>query len=343
MANMSDAIWRNLIKASLVSAQHESDQKTFIIKLYQNDLEHVINNHHLFEKSFLNECFLVACYNSRLDVIKYLVNELKIDIASMCLPKKRSEYCGNYGSNCFTLACLHNSCVDVIRYLAKELKINIKHTDNDGDNGFTLACYNNSNVDVIRYLVDELKMDTNHTNRCDNNGFTLACLGNFNLNVIRYLVDELKMDTNHTNNFDSNGFMMAQWNNLNVIHYLSDHTNIKQILGCLAHMDTYFKVMIKSYAKTVSNYTRFNELLEIGITKYSEHDMRLLLLTINPMLLNGVIIKNFGLINPFDRKFKEFVKTFDKLSSGIKLCYANSVMPESNHQLFAPAHGVAEL
>jgi hypothetical protein len=299
----------------------------FIGEIGQNNLEYAKNNHRIFDKNFLNDCFLVACSkNFNLDVIKHLINVFKIDI----------NYVDNYGDSGFTLACSNNHNLGIIRYLVDVLKMSTTHVNINDDNGFTLACWKNSQLDVIRYLANELKMNIKHTNKLGNNGLLLACMNNPNPDVIKYLVDTLKMDTRITNNFNLTCFMSACYShppNLNVVRYLSEHTNVEQNLSHLP-FDA-FKNMIVNYH--INNYPRFNDLFDKGLSTYGNNIMGMgyslyyyngfdvILKTINHLVLSKSIIKKMGLTNPFDNKFKEFVKKFDQLTDDVKNYYVCTI------------------
>jgi hypothetical protein len=121
--------------------------------------------------------FMYACRrNPNVNVIRYLVNELKMNIYQT----------NGWGDNGFTRACYENFKLDVIRYLSDELKIDVNHTNNFGDDGFTSACYK-SGLDVIRYLVDKHMMNVNRRNFAGDNGFNIACRCNDNMEIIKYL------------------------------------------------------------------------------------------------------------------------------------------------------------
>lgn len=99
---------------------------------------HNVNNKHG------NNGFIQACQNNiNLDVIKYLSNDLRINVNQV----------NNHGYNGFTLACYNNENIDVIKYLANNLKININQVNHNNNNSFSLVCMHNKNGDIIKYLM----------------------------------------------------------------------------------------------------------------------------------------------------------------------------------------------
>jgi hypothetical protein len=305
-----------------VSDDYNADQKRFITNVSQNNLKYVIGNHHMFEKEFIDQCFLIACYACHsVDVIKYLANELKINIS----------YVDKKNNNGFLLACTNNSSLEVLKCLVNELKCDVIRVNDHGHNGFTIACKHNPNLDIIKYLVNELKIDTTRANVCNHNGFLNVCMCNSNPDVIKYLVEDLKFNIKHTSTSKRNGFTLAcQYNpNLNAIKYLSECSNIKQDIDLrfgLIRIGKFDKIIMNQV--DTKNYSRFMELLTIGIKYYTRecgyaHVLRLLK-KINSIMLTKSIINDFKIDDPFDNKFKTFVKLFNGLSISVKNFYAST-------------------
>ena len=88
-------------------------------------------------------------YNN-IEMVKYLVNELKFDINSK----------NKYSDNGFLLACRNNN-IEMVKYLVNELKFDINSKNNYGSNGFLLACRNN-NIEMVKYLAEELDIYNNN-------------------------------------------------------------------------------------------------------------------------------------------------------------------------------------
>jgi hypothetical protein len=164
----------------------------------------------------LKTCFLLVCWkNTNLEIIKYLIEDLKMDVNHMDKNK----------NNCLTLACRGNTNLEIIKYLIENLKMNINHTTKYGNNCLTLACRENTNLEIIRYLIDNQKMNVNHMDNYGNNCLTLACWKNTNLEIIRYLIENQKMNINHVNENKNNCLTLACWNNTNleIIRYLIEN------------------------------------------------------------------------------------------------------------------------
>jgi NADH:ubiquinone oxidoreductase subunit E len=361
-----DVILNKLINNKYIKSDSNDDNKIFAVKIYQNDLKYLNDNYeNITDESIKEQCFIIsasfsnfstitfivnkfkidvnvftlACYkNTNLDIIKYLANDLGMDVT----------HTDNDGNNGFTLACMKNTNLDVIKYLVNDLEMDVTHTNNNGGNGFTLACYENINLDVIKYLVNDLGMDMTHTNKYGNNGFTLACYKNTNLDVIKYLVNDLGMDINHADNDGYNGFTLACYKNtnldvikclvndlgmdinhtdndgyngftlacykntnINVIKYLVIDTKIKlssNQLGFHKYID------FMKYNKNTSS--RVAELFNLMYDKFNKVDMINIIKLINPILLDN---KYYGkeIKNPFNSKFNEFKILVDQIDEPI--------------------------
>ena len=73
--------------------------------------------------------------NTNLEVIKYFVNELYIDI----------NYVNKNGNNAFIYACFFNSSLEIIKFLVKQYNINLKKfMNNDKNTALLCACYFNT-------------------------------------------------------------------------------------------------------------------------------------------------------------------------------------------------------
>jgi hypothetical protein len=166
-----------------------------------------------------DNAFNLACYNNtNIEVIKYLAEELKLN----------TNMINDFGNNAFNLACMYNINLDVIQYLAEELNLNTEIISKDGNNAFNLACHNNTNIEVIKYLAEELKLNTEIIGKDGNNAFNLACYNNTNVEVIKYLAEELKLNTEIIGKDGDNAFNLACYNNTNVevIKYLAEELKL---------------------------------------------------------------------------------------------------------------------
>ena len=85
----------------------------------------VLNSTSINEKD--DNIFLYASRYGKLKVIKYLVDELKMDI----------NHCNKNGDNALTLAAF-NGHLEVLKYLVESLNMNVNHCDEYGDNALHL-------------------------------------------------------------------------------------------------------------------------------------------------------------------------------------------------------------
>lgn len=249
-----------------------------------------------------NECdldgFLCAVHSNSLDVIKYLVDTFDINV----------HRCDGFGNNAFILSCMNNSNVDVIDYVVNVLGVNINHKTKDGYNGFLAACLGNNNVHIIKYLVEVLGMDTNIINVNGNNGILEAVIRN-NINVVRYLVEELVMDVDYKNYDNESIFMKSLWNkNINISIYIADKSKT-------IHTLNHKKCNQSKYIKIISgmrNHINVNNIIQNDKTS-CKYNMKEIINTINPLLLNDMNIKEFDIDDPYEMSFRVFKNNVDKL------------------------------
>jgi hypothetical protein len=128
-----------------------------------------------------DNCLTLACCQiTNLAVIKYLIEECKMNINHV-----------NYSiNNCLGLACQENTNLAIIKYLIEEHKMDINHVNQVNNNCLRLACQENTNLAVIKYLIEECKMDIKCVNQHGDNCLALACWRNTNLTVIKYLISD---------------------------------------------------------------------------------------------------------------------------------------------------------
>jgi hypothetical protein len=200
-------------------------------------MHHDINVMTLTKKAFFDfdiwrctdnndNCLTMACWqNTNLPVIKYLIEECKMDV----------NHINRDNDNCLALACWKNNNLTVIKYLIEDCKMDINRVTGDNNNCLILACLNN-NFAIIKYLIEDRKMDINHINKYNSTCLMAACSQNTNLNVIKYLIEEYKMDIKHVNKYNSNCLTVACINNTNlaVIKYLIEDCKMN-----INHVDQY--------------------------------------------------------------------------------------------------------
>jgi len=121
-----------------------------------------------------------ACfYNKELSVIKYLIEDLKIDI-------NYSDTAGNY----LTSASSNNKNLKIIKYLAEECKLDPNICDQSGRDCFLNAC-NNKNPEIVKYLVGNYQIDFSVK---DVDGYDSIDIAAFNYDndsaILLYLIEE---------------------------------------------------------------------------------------------------------------------------------------------------------
>lgn len=102
--------------------------------------------------------FLEACsYTQYPEIIRYLANELKVNIeVEGCSGNKLIDR-GYFGHNGFLRACINNPNITIIKCLIQEFKFDTKHTSLGYGklDALALVCMYNSNHDIFTYLINE--------------------------------------------------------------------------------------------------------------------------------------------------------------------------------------------
>ncbi|AYV77388.1 MAG: hypothetical protein Dasosvirus1_23 [Dasosvirus sp.] len=172
---------------------------------------------------------IVCAYNPNVNIVRYLVEQLKVD-TKIC--HSEDKYNG------FQLACFNND-VEIIRYLKENKKVE-KKSKYDLDESGLLLIFETKKIEVIKFLVEEYKYDILKNRKIairekptqTENAFLFACKRNTNLPVIRYLVKHLNnLGININNCHDENkcNALMGACGPLQtseVVKFLVEETNI---------------------------------------------------------------------------------------------------------------------
>lgn len=106
-----------------------------------------------------------ACWtNPSLDVIKYLIDVIGMDIGSMDCQL----------NDCLMIACWKNTNLDVIKYFVEEKKFDPNNNNIRGETCLIKAMLGNKNFDVIKYLIEKCNVDVNVNDRYKNGIFQHA-------------------------------------------------------------------------------------------------------------------------------------------------------------------------
>ena len=105
-----------------------------------------LNDKKLIDSNLGNNCLLLLCKNNDIDIIKYLIEEKKMDYT----------YKNKNDETCLSMACSYNENLDVIKYLVEKTNSQ-NYTNNNMENCFLLSCKTNPNLKIIKYLLEEKK------------------------------------------------------------------------------------------------------------------------------------------------------------------------------------------
>jgi hypothetical protein len=163
-------------------------------------------------------CLSFACRHNSLNIIKYLVEERKMDIHHT----NRSE------TTYLMEASLGNNCTTIIKYLIEECNIDPTILNKKGFDCLAYACMRNTSISIIKYLIEEYKMNINRVYENGLDCLALACRKNSSVNVIDYLVDDQKMNIHNVTKDGRNYLELAcKENTVTVVKHLINKYNIR--------------------------------------------------------------------------------------------------------------------
>src|SRR5947199_63852 len=127
-------------------------------------MDYLINDLHFdieYKTKQGSNAFLVSFSNNNINILKYFINELKMDIAA---------YKNNNGTNGFLYACGFNTNLDIIKYLIEELYTNTIHKNNIC-NVILKDFIVNRNLKIIKYFIENVKINITTCLNMDNESF----------------------------------------------------------------------------------------------------------------------------------------------------------------------------
>lgn len=178
--------------------------------------ENTVNPHSINRRG--ENAFVTAChYNRNPDILRYLINTLKID-------RHRTTEVGNNG---LLLACKDNPSLDVVKCIVEEFGLSTYAVNNVNVNALLIAAMRNPNPEIVEYLVKEQEMFINYQNDTGQSPLYLACMRNSNPKMLEKII-ELGGDEDVVDLDGYNSFMVfCRFNtSLDMADYICKHTNI---------------------------------------------------------------------------------------------------------------------
>ncbi len=142
---------------------------------------------------------LAAVRFSRLDIVKYLVQEKNANIDAR-------DWAGN---NALLVALFYN-CVAIAKWLLENISIDIEFKNNTGETALLMAA-RQGHLDIVTYLIKEKRANINAKNVKGSNVLHAASIGD-SLDIVKYLVDEKKFGVEEKNTAGYTAIMLAAEN-----------------------------------------------------------------------------------------------------------------------------------
>lgn len=272
-----------------------------LIKFLMNcfDIDQVY--YHYAKSTWYNYLIPAFEYNQSLDIIKFIINDLKYSI----------NFKSVYGKNCMNYA-IKNPNVQIIKYLVSDHGMNpheiSEYSDSEGWlkrnlSNLNIASESNTNPMVIEYLLT-LSNDNDLLNQC-----IIHAMHGKNVDVIKYLLETFPDILSHT---DMDAFLSH-----------SDIEIIKKIIPSINHFYSLKKIL----------YSMRNQGFDLSPgwdchwswnAIATEENLRLIIESIwqnNVLMLDNKALKIIEAIDPFDNQFDfdVFVENVKKLTCKVPL------------------------
>ena len=127
-------------------------------------------------------CYQHLAFNKNMDVIKYFIEEKKIDFYE----KSKN------GNTFIHLAFKNNENIEMIKYFV-ESKYDLMITNIYGSTPLLFSFFN-ENFEIVKFLVEDYGLDLNMKNSVGNEPIHVVALINKNISILKYLIEEKKID-----------------------------------------------------------------------------------------------------------------------------------------------------
>jgi len=149
----------------------------------------------------------IAAFNGHLGIVKYLVDEKKVDVNKVDKDGKTALHRAAF-----------NGHLGIVKYLVDEKKVDVNKADNYGTTALHMAAFN-GHLDTVKYFVDEKKVDVNKANNYGETALHWA-IHNGHLDIVKYLVEK----NADVNKVDKHGRTVLHWaaknGHLDTVKYL---------------------------------------------------------------------------------------------------------------------------
>ncbi|KAE8896695.1 hypothetical protein PF005_g17229 [Phytophthora fragariae] len=209
----------------------------------------------------LGESLLWAALGGHLQVVRFLVEQCAVDVASttedgvtalmwaassgeVAIVRYLAEHGGDVNTrskNGYTafMVAAQFGYTDVARYLAEQCDVDVHATNENGSSALLLAAAN-GHIESARYLVEQCGLNVNTQNK---NGYTalMGATQKNHLEMVRYLAEQGGADVNVKNENGDTALLLAVQNDrIEIVRYLAElrgaDISVQNQDGCTALM-----------------------------------------------------------------------------------------------------------
>ncbi len=167
----------------------------------------------------LIQCLIISNY----DVVKYLIETKKMD----------PNFIDIHGNTYLIKYCQIRSLdldLEIIKYFIEICKINVYHVNNEQKNCLYYCCKRSNKISVIKYFIETCKMDHKLCDQLGNTYLHIVCNNQFpSISIIKYFVEDCKIDVNQLRSDGLNCLTIVFYShdNCKIIKYLIEISKIK--------------------------------------------------------------------------------------------------------------------
>ncbi len=295
MLKNEDDIWKIFVHDIFQVNQWPNECKTFVMKIYQNDLTYVSENYSKIIKSgYLDsfECFfVVVALSNDTKMIDFLMKICPLNINYVLERNNIKSY------SYLMIACYYNPNIDIITHMVNKYQANVKYKNRNGEDCLSMGCQS-KNLLTVKYLVEKYYIVA-QTYYIFSNGMDNYYGGNVNISLC---TDE-------------------------ILKYLFSRELYREKCNMMIKKLSYDD-LFRIVTLFKNDYILLNYLLKACYRNmyYIPDSTLKVIKTINPLMLNTEVRSKANIEHPAIIKFSEFTKLVDSLPHILHEDIGNSLL-----------------
>jgi|GEM_PF-5694156 len=148
---------------------------------------------------FMSVALLYACKFNKIDIIKYLVEKLKVDVNAQIV----------FAGKTALMYAAARGGLNIVKYLVEKCNADVNMQDDNGVTALMTLNYTGQGIGIIKYLVQECGANINIQDD-GGNTFLIHAIMRRNKDIVKYLTEKCDIDINIKNRYGDTALSLAQ-------------------------------------------------------------------------------------------------------------------------------------